>query len=1117
MQTPFFHFFGPPDNASKGAWTVAKWLMPVSFASGHQLKVPVACVPGDDPILLGADFLDHCIIDNPSNKLTLVSPDGNRHECCTYKMIDGHRYLEVAPREEGEQHYALLQNRWTTLKDKRRLIDILHERTHASAGSLRMLMDRNGLWDNKLHQHVQEVCKKCSICVRTGRPLPSRKVSLSHIPGEFNSTVGVDFFFWNRDEAHTVPCLHVMCMGTSFSEAEPISTREMSRSASAFETLWLHQHGRPVNVGYDPEFNSSIFLAMLRKHGITPNPRPARRRNKLGRVERKHQTIKLILSRIALANPGASDRWIVKFGIFLSNIFFGNQYASAFELARGYTPSLLGTRMLKVPTELLEVHKDLVAQRALQRILRTKAVTPVAAQLLTPGAKIYGYVEVKKGCWIWRPYTVLRCDGMKVEVRSAKRGPKTLLAMEDVRLRPAQELARVVVEQEMGLECQSETPIEAPVSEANEQSLTIDLPLEINDDTADDHHESEENKSGPPTQLSTSKGNQASAVEPSAEEDLVEQPSTPEEVLPDQIPEPEPTLRRSGRQRRPPAKLCLTSTMAGSTLKSIEPDVLSAVYEAHGTEQFTKRKGPDVPDWLYSKALEEELTNWKGQYEPCGITDIPPGSNIVGSHVVYRVKQDDNSALKFKARLVVHGNEDVQKNDVRKDAATAHLTTIRLILSMATLFRFTLAKIDIKAAYFQSGAIRRRIYVRPPREMLLFRTVWKLLGLPYGIAEAGRQWQLVSDDFLHSIGMESIYAVPQCFMLKLKGKLLLLVGKIVDDFLIAGTRKALKWFSAKVNQRFTVGTETWAPDPIRFNGALIEQANDYSIRVTMEDFAKSIKPLQVERNRRKQPEALPTPTEVRDFQSLAGKMNWLGHAAVPQYAFAASYLQQNLGQLKVKHLTQANGVLREAQRNSSILVYGSPKQKSCLSLCAFADAAFPKVDGGIHGQTGIFCGLVLGSGPEAALHPISWSSHKQTRVCRSSSAAEIMAIAEAEEVGSALRIAIERVCDREVPFELNVDSRSLFDTITTQHESKDFRLRQAVRSLRESYEKGNVTTLRWIAGKANPADALTKRNATTASLLNEICCTGRLCVDLASGLASTDAQTFSSSMSQSAS
>ena len=70
-----------------------------------------------------------------------------------------------------------------------------------------------------------------------------------------------------------------------------------------------------------------------------------------------------------------------------------------------------------------------------------------------------------------------------------------------------------------------------------------------------------------------------------------------------------------------------------------------------------------------------------------------------------------------------------------------------------------------------------------------------------------------------------------------------------------------------------------------------------------------------------------------------------------------------------------------------------------------------------------------------------------------------MEIAEAQEYGSALKLAIERICEKKVPFELNVDSRSLFDTTTKQHESKDFRLRQAVRSLCESYEAGALDCL----------------------------------------------------------
>ena len=1146
LSTPFFHFFGTEKNSSKGAWTVGIWQMPLRFLSGFTLQVPIACVPGDDPILLGADFLDNCLINNPANKLVLVRKDGKTQECTTYKHSDGHRYLEVAPRTQEQQHYSDLQGSWRTLQQKMHLVQMLQDRTHAPPASLRVLMQRNGLWCKELTQHVEDVCRKCNICLQTGRPLPSRKVSLTHIEGDFNSTVGVDFFYWNRTQAHTVPCLHAMCMGTALSEAEPVSDRAMANAASLFETLWIHQHGRPASLAYDPEFNSKTFLAMLRKHGIAEQPRPARRHNKMGRVERKHQTIKLILSRLSLSYPQSSDRWLVKFAIFLCNVLVGNKIASSFELARGYTPALYGTSMLKVPEDILEAHKNLIAHRTLQRVLRSKSVTPLHKTLLTPGTDIYAYVETKKGYSTWRPYKVLSCDGVKVEVRSSKRGPKALIALEDVRLRPTNKLARDMVENELGIQQESRAPSqqETDVNSPDRPALAFSEDVDQGDQTSPVYSDPTEGPANPlahedetSSQSSSTCSETIATTEEAPEETAIsDPPQLPEAknsstLPPGEIPaehqasSPAPAadvqiaqdstanqsagLRRSKRVRKAPEKLNRLShrscpQASGKTLSSLEQEVLATVHAKHGTEQFTKSQGRDVPEWLYDKALQQEMENWRGQYSPCPVGDVPPGSNIVGSHVVYRVKVSDTGEFKFKARLVVHGNEDAEKDNIRKDSATAHLTTIRLILSMAVCFNLKLGKIDIKAAYFQSGAIRRQIFVRPPRELLLFRTLWRLLGLPYGIVEAGRQWQLASDDFLNEIGLEPVHALPQCFLLRRNERVVLLVGKIVDDFLIAGLPEALKWFSSRMHQRFTIGTETYPPEQLRFNGGIIEQAVDFSIKLSMEEFAKSIERFDIARARRKQGDAQATANELRTYQSLAGKMNWLGQTATPQYAFAASYLQQNIGGLKVKHLLQANGVLREAQKTTPSIVFGKLKSNATACLTAFTDAAFPKIDGSIDAQTGILCGLVIGEGPHAAFHPIAWTSHKQKRICRSASAAEIMSIAEAVDFGYAVRTAVEKIAGRTLTFELNVDSRSLFEAITTQHESKDFRLRQAVQSIRQAFERGEISTLRWIPGKVNPADALTKRHATTSPLLNEMVSTGRLCLDFSSGVASID-------------
>ena len=78
---------------------------------------------------------------------------------------------------------------------------------------------------------------------------------------------------------------------------------------------------------------------------------------------------------------------------------------------------------------------------------------------------------------------------------------------------------------------------------------------------------------------------------------------------------------------------------------------------------------------------------------------------MFASHVVYLVNVADTGEVKFKARLFVYGNEDADKYHIPKDSATAHLATILLILSLAVCYNLKRGKIDLKAAYFQSGAI----------------------------------------------------------------------------------------------------------------------------------------------------------------------------------------------------------------------------------------------------------------------------------------------------------------------------------------------------------------------------------------------------------------------------
>lgn len=54
------------------------------------------------------------------------------------------------------------------------------------------------------------------------------------------------------------------------------------------------------------------------------------------------------------------------------------------------------------------------------------------------------------------------------------------------------------------------------------------------------------------------------------------------------------------------------------------------------------------------------------------IKDVPSGANVIKSHVLYKVKREDDGYLKLKARIDPHGNEDKMKHDFTTDSLPVH-------------------------------------------------------------------------------------------------------------------------------------------------------------------------------------------------------------------------------------------------------------------------------------------------------------------------------------------------------------------------------------------------------------------------------------------------------------
>lgn len=920
----------------------------------------------------------------------------------------------------------------------------VHRLTHAPSSEMKRIFEKAGWLDHDLEQAIESVVSACDICCRSGIPKPSKKISFSHINESFNSEIQFDVTYPHvRGKKRAV--LHLVDCGTAYSETCFIDHRCMDTIISAIQTSWFNRHGNPSFMSADDEFDATRILklkAFLRSHDVTFKPRPVRRHNKIGIVERKNRTLKSILERLQSDNTAQDDSTILARATFLSNLFAGSSVLSSFELARGYTPSLIGQQQIYVTEELLEAHQQQAAVRALQRALRSRTPSSIPPRCIKPGDRVYFYFYTTSHAQKdeWRPGIVKSVHDHFIIIENDPRKPNarpSKIAYEDVRIRPQSDITSILMSDtvEHFLELTHEG-----VGEGSSHALVAHNFRPDEQMTDEDHRcETSADEQRDVLQRATRDiGSLASRV--------LEDPALQEERV----------------------------------LTTAEQNVLVNIESVIGKRQVSGSEMQFAPPWILDRAVKREIAeNWTEAYEPVHRGQLQKGANIISSHFVYRVKTDELGVKMLKARLVIHGNRDADKDLIRKDAVAANLFITRFLLSVGTLMHFKFGVADIKGAFMQSGPITRELYVKPPKLLQVNRNIyWKLKKLPYGVADASRQWLKVSDKWMHDMGFTRVFGVNQLFVLRgLDGAIKMIVAKTIDDFLVGGEAFDIHSFFSSMSKRFEVGKIRIA-STLQFNGCEIEVTADSDTIISMKSYITRLKPIDISRTRRQDRESLVTEREMAEYRSLAGTLVYLGASVLPPAAYVVSAMQQKVGRLTVSHLVEANDMLREVLQLDPSIRYRKPDGIIAAKLVSFSDASHGGKDRD-YGQTGGIIGIKIEdqSGSRKIYHVINWTSHKQRRTSHSSFGAEIIAAADVDDRGFDLREMLREVFPHtDIDHELIVDSKALFDTITTLHEAHEYRLRRTVTMLRDAFESGQLNCLRWLNGKYNIADALTKRN-----------------------------------------
>jgi hypothetical protein len=148
-----------------------------------------------------------------------------------------------------------------------------------------------------------------------------------------------------------------------------------------------------------------------------------------------------------------------------------------------------------------------------------------------------------------------------------------------------------------------------------------------------------------------------------------------------------------------------------------------------------------------------------------------------------------------------------------------------------------------------------------------------------------------------------------------------------------------------------------------------------------------------------------------------------------------------------------------------------------LRLIVFTDSSFAN-----NKDYSSQIGFVIVLADEKKGNILHWSSIKCKRVTRSVLASELYAMAHGFDTGVAIKSTIEGILQlREpLPLILCTDSRSLYDCLVKLGTTHEKRLMVDLMCLRQSYERRQITEIKWIRGDSNPADSMTKSKACRA-------------------------------------
>lgn len=553
--------------------------------------------------------------------------------------------------------------------------------------------------------------------------------------------------------------------------------------------------------------------------------------------------------------------------------------------------------------------------------------------------------------------------------------------------------------------------------------------------------------------------------------------------------------------------------------------LLSTFMKKKMQKELHHSKNP--PD-LQAKIDESKLLEWNTlEDEKQAIVVIPPHEaavirkqkpdRIMSSRFVITEKQEDKST-RVKSRWCLRGHHDpdlIQKVLAgRCHSPTLSQLSRSLILQLIVSHQWDMGLGDIKGAFLEADvreqALKNPVYDElPPGGVPGVKpgSLVQVLGNIYGANDAPANWYKEFNDVTVQAGFtRSRFDSCLYWCFGPKGELQGVLGAHVDDTITGGSGEAYERAIAFLKDRFPF--RKWRTGSGEFLGTQYNQNPvTKEISYNQKEYAQSLKPIHVSRERAKKYWLPASEREVAALRAVNGAQGWLSSQSRPDLAVQTSLSQQAFPVPTVQDLLQANQAVRRARQQADLEItvpFISPQD---LTVAFWSDAAFANTQS-LHTQGGSLMAMTsrsFSAGEDVPIHCMSWRSYRLPRVVSSTLSGEAQSFAVASSIAEWILLVLAEGLDG--PFPLSdvdtvlrrrkpvgvSDCRSLYDhlnTIGSGGTLDDKRTAIDIAIIRQSIQRCGLEP-RWCPTGHMVADALTKDKGEPLDLLRSVVRQGR--------------------------